>query len=320
MNHVDRHYPYPRLEDGPKPLTCSGLLNAPANREGTAIQAGQEYYLRVTGLTAQVSRGLEQGLLADTPQCWELDHHPFQVVKATCDPEADPWSGRTTYETLAAGRLLQGDQASRRVTLKFGSPTAFKSGGMQVPVPLPGLVFGSLVDRWNAFSPVTLSPEMRRFGEEMVAISRYRLESRPVTQKNRAVRIGGVGQVTYTAPTACTAFYSARFCRPAAASSDACHRPHGRAGQAGPGGRDSVCPVLGAGQLAGVAPSWQVACGRWQVATAESHLPPATCHLPSGPSIAVARVAGATPWARADWARSSVRSITYHSPWGFCST
>ncbi|NJN81941.1 MAG: CRISPR system precrRNA processing endoribonuclease RAMP protein Cas6 [Caldilineaceae bacterium] len=64
---------------------------------------------------------------------------------------------------------------------------------------LPGLVFGSLVERWNAFSPVTLSPEMRRFGEEMVAISRYHLQSRPVAQKNQGLRIGGVGEATYRA-------------------------------------------------------------------------------------------------------------------------
>ena len=40
---------------------------------------------------------------------------------------------------------------------------------------------------------------MRRFGEEMVAISRYKLESRSVEGKQGGLRIGGVGQATYTA-------------------------------------------------------------------------------------------------------------------------
>jgi len=44
-----------------------------------------------------------------------------------------------------------------------------------------------------------LSPEMRRFGGEMVAISRYRLESRGVDQKNHALRTGGLGPGTYRA-------------------------------------------------------------------------------------------------------------------------
>jgi|GEM_PF-2729169 len=34
--------------DGPKPLTCSSLLNVQANREGTPIQANKPYYIRVT--------------------------------------------------------------------------------------------------------------------------------------------------------------------------------------------------------------------------------------------------------------------------------
>ena len=61
------------------------------------------------------------------------------------------------------------------------------------------LVFGSLVERWNTFSPVPLSPDMRRFGEEVMAISQYNLRSVPVTQKNQALRIGGLGEVTYRA-------------------------------------------------------------------------------------------------------------------------
>jgi len=61
------------------------------------------------------------------------------------------------------------------------------------------LVFGSLTERWNAFSSVALDPDVRGFAEERVAISRYELESRPVRQKGGALRIGGVGQVTYLA-------------------------------------------------------------------------------------------------------------------------
>jgi CRISPR-associated endoribonuclease Cas6 len=40
--------------------------------------------------------------------------------------------------------------------------------------------------------------DLRRYGEEQMAISRYRLQSRPVDQKQGALRIGAVGRVTYT--------------------------------------------------------------------------------------------------------------------------
>jgi len=185
--------------DGAKPLTCSSLWGGRSKGDTLIVQPGQHYALRISGLTQQVSQALEQALLAEPPATWTLDDHPFVVTETVCDAQQEPWSGRTTYEALAAAQLLQGERLPRQAALEFASPTAFKSAGMTVPIPLPGLVFGSLVERWNAFSPVTLSPEARRFGEEMVAISRYRLESEAVGQKNSGLRIGGVGRVTYTA-------------------------------------------------------------------------------------------------------------------------
>jgi CRISPR-associated endoribonuclease Cas6 len=189
--------------DGPKPLTCSGLWGAPASRDQVVVRAGLHYAVRMTGLTNMVSQALFAALVNDPPSHWQLHGCRFGVAGVCCDHSQDAWTGRTTYEELAAEQLLQGAPSGRppprQVTLEFVSPTAFKSAGLTIPVPLPGLVFGSLVERWNAFSPVTLAPEMRHFGEEVVAISRYRLESRIVEQKNSALRIGGVGQVTYTA-------------------------------------------------------------------------------------------------------------------------
>jgi CRISPR-associated endoribonuclease Cas6 len=40
---------------------------------------------------------------------------------------------------------------------------------------------------------------MRRNGEEVMAISQYQLHSVPVAQKDKGLRIGGVGEVTYRA-------------------------------------------------------------------------------------------------------------------------
>ena len=184
---------------GPKPLTCSGLLNAPAARQGAAIEAGKPYYVRITGLSPEVSAALEAVLVTDRPRVWELDRHVFHVQEVVCDAAANAWTGRTTYAELAAQPRLFAERLPRQVNLHFATPTAFKSGGVTVPIPLPGLVFGSLVDRWNTFSAITLSAEMRRFGEEMVAVSRYKLQSAPVAQKDQGLRMGGVGDVTYVA-------------------------------------------------------------------------------------------------------------------------
>ncbi len=185
--------------DGPKPLTCSDLIGVEPGREGLRVQAGRRYLVRITGLTPAVSAGLVAALVADPPTTWPLAHQPFQVTQVCADGAQDPHSGESSYETLAAAQLLGAERLARKVSLVFHSPTSFQSKGMHVPVPLPNLVFGSLVDRWNAFSPITLSPEVRRFGEEMVALSNYRLQSIPVLQKSGAPLIGGVGRATYSA-------------------------------------------------------------------------------------------------------------------------
>ncbi len=143
--------------NGPKPLTCSDLIGAKAGREGLAVRAGQPLRVRITGLTPPVAQALAS-LLESPPATWPLAGHPFRITGAVCDPERDLWTGRSSYEDLAAARLLGQSAPAARATLRFSAPTGFKSKGVHMPVPLPELLFGSLVDRWNAFSPVTVSP------------------------------------------------------------------------------------------------------------------------------------------------------------------
>ena len=185
--------------DGPKPLTCSDILNGRSNRDGTLLEPGKPYYLRVTGLTQTVSEALLEALVEKPPEVIEFAHHPLHVTGSTLEEADHGWAGSTTYEGLAARQMLPSGSLPKQVTMQFASPTAFKQAGRQMPLPLPDLVFGSLVDRWNTFSPLALSPEMRRFGAEMLALTRYRLQSRPVQQKNGALRIGGVGTASYRA-------------------------------------------------------------------------------------------------------------------------
>lgn len=185
--------------DGAKPLTCSSLLGVQSRAGKISLRAGEEVALRVTGLTLEVSAALAAALIESAPAQWELDGQRLRVAEAICDAQKHGWSGRATYEGLAAAQLTQAKGPDRQVTLEFTSPTSFKSKEMNIPIPLPGLVFGSLVERWNTFSPVVLSPEMRRFGEEGVAVSRYRLASQTVESKAGGLRVGGLGTVTYRA-------------------------------------------------------------------------------------------------------------------------
>jgi CRISPR-associated endoribonuclease Cas6 len=132
----------------------------------------------------------------------ELDRLLFQVLppQASDDPASkhELWEGATTYPELGAALLLAKEPPPRKITLQFTAPVTFKSGGKHLPIPLPGLVFGSLLERWNAFAPITFPPEVKRYAEECLAVGYYKLSSRPVPVKRGGMRVGGVGEISYT--------------------------------------------------------------------------------------------------------------------------
>lgn len=181
-----------------RPYTCSRVWGAPTEDGSLIIQPDNQIHLRYTGLTAAVSAHLRR-LAEDPPPHIEIEGAHLNIEEATLDQAVDRWAGETTYEALAQGYLLAAKSPNRRAKIWFASPTAFRSGGQTVPVPLPDLVYGSLVDTWNAFSPVAVCEEVRRFAQECLAISRYQLSTRAVPGKGGSVHIGFVGECQYTA-------------------------------------------------------------------------------------------------------------------------
>lgn len=203
LAHLKRYDPrlssYIHALNGIKPITCSGIDGAPSVYSGTHINAKSTYTVRITAFESSVAEALRQILVDAPPIYWIVHGHRFFVQSVTADAEADPWTGIDTFEELAVRQASRSGHIPASMTLAFASPVAFRSNAMNIPLPLPDLVLGSLVERWNAFSPITLGSEIRDFGREMVAVSRYQLESQPFAHKNGATRIGGVGTTTYRA-------------------------------------------------------------------------------------------------------------------------
>ncbi|MFC1960711.1 CRISPR system precrRNA processing endoribonuclease RAMP protein Cas6 [Chloroflexota bacterium] len=185
--------------DGPKPYTCSTLVGARRNTPNVRqIQPDRTYWFRLTAFDPAVVAVLEK-LLADPPAAAELENVSLPVVGITADPEKHPWAGQTMFEEIAAPYLLARQQSPRRLKLQFASPTGFRHNDMTMAVPLPSLVFGGLADRWNAFSPIGVSPEVRAYSDASVAMTNYRLHSQAIPQKAGAAQIGAVGEAGYVA-------------------------------------------------------------------------------------------------------------------------
>jgi len=183
--------------DGPKPFTCSSLVGAERLLNNSRqLVPQQTYWLRLTSLDPSIS----DVLLArqnEPPAEIELDGVALAVENMTTDPAIHSWAGTASYEQIAAPYLLAREQAPRRLRLALFSPTAFRQHDMNMPIPMPDLVFGGLADRWNAFSPIAVSPEVRRYCEACVALNTFRLRSRALPMKDNSLQVGTVGHVGY---------------------------------------------------------------------------------------------------------------------------
>lgn len=182
-------------ENAARPFTCSSLMG---KRVNGMVSPDLSYALRYTTLTPEID--LAELWIADQPSAIELDGVLFDVVEATRDANTHPWAAQTTFEELAARWLLARETPHARLTLQFASPTAFKQAGKAQLFPLPDLVFGSLLDKWNTFAPIALPEETRRFAAECLAVSRFDLETHAAPFKSEgALKSGAVGRVTYVA-------------------------------------------------------------------------------------------------------------------------
>ena len=187
-----------RLHDaeGPKAFTVSDLLGRPA---GGPVPAGQPCALRLTSLDPTLSALLRDRILPALPAQLHLGGHAFAVDGVATEAGDHPLAGSADPAALGAAALFQGATPPPRLALAFASPTTFRSGGHNVPLPLPGLVFGSYVDRWNAHLPGQFSaPDLRRFADECVVVSRYRLETALVPVEPGAAQVGFTGRCEFT--------------------------------------------------------------------------------------------------------------------------
>lgn len=182
-------------ESSLRPFTVSTLHGCQPNRP---LDPARTYSLRLTALNQPVCQALTAALqpgggLAPGERI-DLDYFPFEVLPAPQPAEPPP----ARYADLAAAYLTARLSPPRRLAFEFISPTAFHSQERTLPYPLPELVFGSLLDKWNAFAPLAFPPEVRRYAAECLALSRFHLTSRVADFKEGGKRIGAVGQVTYT--------------------------------------------------------------------------------------------------------------------------
>jgi CRISPR-associated endoribonuclease Cas6 len=82
-------------------------------------------------------------------------------------------------------------------SFEFATLTTFHQNGLSVPLPLPLLVYGSLVQAWNTFSPVPLPVQLNDFLQNCVGISRHKIATGRVSFAALEQHIGFKGSIHY---------------------------------------------------------------------------------------------------------------------------
>jgi len=185
--------------DGPRPFTASNLWGAKRARGGKVTLAPDKpCWLRFTGLTPEVSEAIER-VLPGVEENLTLAGATLRVAEIATETGQHPWAGRATYADLVQQYTLAPGQHPRSVTLRLASPTLFRSGGRDLPLPLPSLLFDGYLRKWNTFSPLALPQEAKRYAEECVALGRFKLRSHLVSfeQGGKGAHVGFTGEVRF---------------------------------------------------------------------------------------------------------------------------
>lgn len=182
------------VHDGsrPRPFTLSSLL--PTSARGSLMLSPRRVNtLRLTTLHPDLTQLTQNALIPHWLQHGIVLHsQPLRVESVQA-------------HTLRYADLLAAPAAGRRQRLTFASPTLFsRTGSLPVPLPLPEYVFGSLLDRWQAFSSLALHPDLRQFVQQHIGIEAFEGHTQTVSLERaaRGSHTGFTGSATFSAHNA----------------------------------------------------------------------------------------------------------------------
>jgi CRISPR-associated endoribonuclease Cas6 len=179
------------------PALADALHRGQARRPYTvSIPRGDvgDPWLRITSVSPDLSATLAQVILPDLKGSIVLAGTEIEI--ASVNTEAHPWSGRSDFETLAR-QAFESVPDRLHVYLEFATPTTFHRQEIAVPLPLPELVYASLIRAWDDLSPVPLPVPLLDFVEQFVGLAGFRLSTRIVQFGTNERHVGFMGSARY---------------------------------------------------------------------------------------------------------------------------
>jgi CRISPR-associated endoribonuclease Cas6 len=150
--------------------------------------------LRFTALTQEVVKILNDSLFhhLSAGARLQMGEENYYVTRIVLDGMDEPLVGLSDY-----GRLLS-LPPKQRLEFRFLTPTTFRMGDANLPLPVPQSVFRGLWQKWNAFAPsaLRLSDEVLKFAQGQIFPCRFQLRSATYEMRDGKI-IGFLGDCAY---------------------------------------------------------------------------------------------------------------------------
>ena len=150
-------------------ISCSGIIGSRSyGKEFFTFSTDNFCSLSLCGLNATAAKAIASLELSPT---LEFLGAKFNVVHREDEV--------SSYEELYNNLVAIEPETVRQFNLEFITPTAFAQGRINLPLPLPNLMFRSWLEKWNYFAPVYLgSDELIGYLSNAIMIKHHRINTR----------------------------------------------------------------------------------------------------------------------------------------------
>lgn len=171
-----------------RPYAVSDIMSKNSLLRGKVVPS-QPAWFQLVGLRNDVVEALYQRLIVAPPAGVEINNTFWVLENVTVERACTINDLTQHYATL---------KRPERLGVRFLTPTAYKRKGMQVPMPLPTLLFPTLHRRWTEITGLRMSSHLNLFLDYFVSVEDYRLQIEHYRLQGRGVPMRGyVGTIQY---------------------------------------------------------------------------------------------------------------------------
>lgn len=179
-----------------KPFTLWAGPQFEMTPHGPVVRPGERrHWLRITTLHPSLDGMVRR--LAETADVVPLGGCRFTPTAIAVNRDVQPWADCDSFVRMR-DRYASASALTGRVRLRFLSPTAFSGTNGNALFPLGGLVFRSLIERWNLYADIPIAGDIQQELRAIVREEAHDVRTAPPLAFGKFTVKGFVGTCEYS--------------------------------------------------------------------------------------------------------------------------